>query len=214
MQSIILAPAHIHSIASIAAATSKDSMTPILEHIQITVDAGAVTALATDRYRAARVQFDLPTDEKTGEVATLEPVAIPAALLVAFSKALKAAKVGPALDVTLTVDESRVTLAHLSGVQLAGDTSAQNFPPVGRLIDGYKPGDVRDVILRPDFMADASKFMLPSDPTAAAAKLAGWGMQFSYASAHKPGPVLLSRSEGGAGTGRIQYMLQPNLKLS
>jgi len=214
MQSITLAPAHVHSIASIAVATTKESVTPILEHVQIEVTAGALTAIATDRYRVVRVQFDLPADEKTGEVANLEPVAIPATLLVAFSKALKAAKVTPALAVTLTVEGSRVTLAHLSGVQLAGDLSAANFPPVDRLIDGYKPGDVRDVILKPAFVADAAKFMLPSDPTPAAAKDAGWNMQFSDASKDKPGPVLLTRSEEGAGTGHIQYMLQPNLKLS
>jgi len=213
MQSITLAPAHVHSIASIATAATKESVTPILEHVQLSVAAGALTAMATDRYRVVRVQFDLPADEKTGEVATLEPVAIPAALLVAFSKALKAAKVGPALDVTLTVDEGRVTLAHVSGVQLAGDLSLANFPPVGRLIDGYKPGDVRDVILKPAFMADASKFMLPSDPTPAAAKDAGWNMRFSDAGKDKPGPVMLSRSGYGA-TDRIEYMVQPNLNRS
>ena len=209
MQSITLAPAHVHSIASAAAATSKDKMTPVLEHIEVSVAAGILTATATDCRRVARIRF------ATGdEAAELEPTAISAALLVAFSKALKAAKVVSIKDLsTLTVNDGRVALEHESGIRLGGDVSTQNFPPVGRLIDGYVSSDPRDVYLTPLLIADAAKLSLPADTRPNDAKEAVWFVQFSDSGSSKPGPVLMTREDANPqNIDRIEYMVQPNLQ--
>lgn len=211
MQSITLAPAHVHSIASAVVACGKNDQTPVLAYVQVSAGAGLVSAVATDRYRVVRIQFNLGANESTGAVADLEPVIIDHALLTAFARDLKAAKVGPGLDVTLTVDEGSVTLAHAGGLQRRAEVPTYNFPPAHRLIEDYKASDVRAVLLKPSFIADAAKLSLPSDPTAAFTKDAPWSFQVSDSSGSKPGPVLLSRAEpAGIGSGRIDYMVQPN----
>jgi hypothetical protein len=207
MQSITLSPAHVHSIASAATATAKRDNTVLLEGVQLSVSAGVVTALATDRYRVARITF--ATESAAAE---LEPVTISGALLAAFAKSLKTAKVMSKADaVTLTIDGGRVVLAHESGLQLAGEIYIGNFPPVGRLIDGYKVGDVRDVYLKPAFVADAAKLSLPGDTKPADAKEAAWLVRFSDSGSSKPGPVLMTRrGVATQSSGSIEYMVQPN----
>lgn len=201
---ITLSADELYSIASAAIAASKEDTTPILMAVQVRVENGTLTAVATDRYRVARITFPVE-----GELA---PVTIPRGLLERFTKALKASKTRMAV-VTLSVEDTIVTLSEsLTGLTMRDSVVYGQYPPVERLIPTEESqfGECESINLNPAYAFDMSKLLHPS-LTASDYKNGAPRMRFSKVdNPSRPGPVLFDRTIQD-GQGSLEYLLQPNL---
>lgn len=191
------------AIASLSGATSADKFTPILSAIQVTVTPETVTAVATDRYIAARLTTPLEdvahTVSDTGSTFYLNAT---------DATMLSKLKVGGMLtwndetrEVTAELDNnSRFTLYAVPG----------NYPAVERLI----PNDTAEhdipagVGLNPATFAKLAKFSLPGEKAADLKKAAyRLGIE-KLTDSRKSGPIVATRNGGGS---YLTVLVQPNL---
>lgn len=191
------------AIASLSGATSTDKFSPILSVIKVTLTPETVTAVATDRYIAARLTTPL------GDVThTVSDAGSTFYLNAADATMLAKLKTGGMLtwndetrEVTAEMDNhSRFTLHAVDG----------NYPPVERLI----PSDTADhdipagVGLNPTTFAKLAKFSLPGEK---AADLKGVAYRLGIeklTDSRKSGPIVATRSGGGS---YLTVIVQPNL---
>lgn len=193
----------IAAIASLAAATGTDKITPILSVIKITVTPETVTAVATDRYIAARLTTPLGdvahTTTDTGSTFYLN--AADATRLAKLKTSGMFTWDDETREVTAETDNhSRFTLTALNG----------NYPPIERLI----PSDAAEydipagVGLNPTTFAKLAKFALPGE-TPAELKRAAYRLGIEkLTDSGKSGPIVATRSGGGS---YLTVIVQPNL---
>lgn len=191
------------AIASLSAATSTDTFTPILSAIKVTVTPETVTAVATDRYIAARLTTPL------GDVVhTVSDTGSTFYLNAADATMLAKLKTGGMFtwdeerrEVTSEMDNlARFTLHAVEG----------NYPNVERLI----PSDTAEhdipagVGLNPSTFARLAKFALPGEK-AAELKRAAYRLGIEkLTDSRKSGPIVATRSGGGS---YLTVIVQPNL---
>lgn len=228
ISTIHLTADQIASIASVAVAASRDDITPVITAVRLSAEDGRVEAVATDRYRIARVQFALATEEEEHPQSDIDGVSIPAKLLTDFVKSVRALKLRTVgLTVTLAYDAGNpdalgmdkgalITLTYSGMVTMSAAPVYGNYPPVKRLIpaeDGL--GEASMLALRMDWLADAAKLSLPGD-SRAKNETAVYRAQFVRTdNPNKPGPVLFTRKAGREDLAPFaQYMVQPNLILN
>lgn len=203
MTTAYLPASTLAAIASLSAATSADKFTPILSVIKVTLTPETVTAVATDRYIAARLTTPL------GEVThTVSDTGSTFYLNAADATMLSKLKAGGMLtwndethEVTAEMDNhSRFTLHAVDG----------NYPPVERLIpDESADHDIpAGVGLNPTIFAKLAKFSLPGEKPAELKKAAYQLGIKNVTDSHKSGPIVATRSGGGS---YLTVIVQPNL---
>jgi len=196
---ITLTREQFRSLASLATLTSSNDVAAVLSVIKVTITAGQLEAVATDRYRLGRVQFPVTAEDTEFK--------LEAKTLKAFIATAKK----HAGDVTLVVEDDGVLVAAGGSQILIGDSSrGGTFPPVERLITNWAeattPG-VPELGLDLGFLADIKNVYAPSDP---------WkidphrGLQFKFATGEngKPCPVLITDDYG-----TLDILIQPKMKL-
>lgn len=203
MTTAYLPASTLTAIASLSGATSTDTFTPILSTIKVTLTPETVTAVATDRYIAARLTTPL------GDVAhTVSDAGSTFYLNAADATMLAKLKTGGMLtwndetrEVTAEMDNhSRFTLHAVDG----------NYFSVERLI----PNDTAEhdipagVGLNPTIFAKLAKFSLPGEKPAELKKAAyRLGIE-KLTDSLKSGPIVATRSGGGS---FLTVLVQPNL---
>lgn len=205
MTTAYLPASTLAAIASLSAATSADKFTPILSVIKVTMTPETITAVATDRYIAARLTTPL------GEVAhTVSDTGSTFYLNATDATMLAKLKTGGMLtwndevrEVTAEMDnDSRFTLHAVDG----------NYPSVERLIpDESAECDIpAGVGLSPTTFAKLAKFSLPGE-NAADLKKAAYRLGIEKITATgKSGPIVATRGGGGSS---LTVIVQPNLIL-
>ena len=203
MTTAYLPASTLTAIASLSAATSTDKFTPILSVIKVTVTPETITAVATDRYIAARLTSPL------GDVAhTVSDTGSTFYLNAADAIMLAKLKTGGMFtwneetrEVTAEMDnDSRFTLHAVNG----------NYPPVERLI----PSDTAEcdipagVGINPTVFAKLAKFALPGEKPAELKQAAYRLGVEKLTDSHKSGPIVASRSGSGS---CLTVLVQPNL---
>lgn len=193
----------ITAIASLSAATSSDKITPVLSVIKVTVTPETVTAIATDRYIAARLTTPL------GDVAhTVSDTGSTFYINAADATMLSKLKAGGMFtwndetrEVTAEMDnDSRFTLYAVKG----------NYPAVERLI----PSDTAEcdisagVGLNPTIFAKLAKFALPGEKPAQLKQAAYRLGVEKLTDSGKSGPIVATRSGGGS---YLTVIVQPTL---
>lgn len=203
MTTAYLPASTLAAIASLSGATSTDKITPILSVIKVTLTPETVTAVATDRYIAARLTTPL------GDVAhTVSDTGSTFYLNAADATMLAKLKTGGMFtwneetrEVTAEMDNhARFTLHAVDG----------NYPPVERLI----PNESADhdipagVGLNPTTFAKLAKFALPGEKAADLKKAAyRLGIE-KLTDSRKSGPIVATRSGSGS---YLTVIVQPNL---
>ena len=193
MTTAYLPASTLAAIASLSGATSTDTFTPILSAIKVTVTPETVTAVATDRYIAARLTTPL------GDVAhTVSDVGSTFYLNAADATMLAKLKAGGMFtwndetrEVTAEMDNhARFTLHAVDG----------DYPSVERLIpDESAECDIpAGVGLNTTIFAKLAKFALPGEKPAdlkQAAYRLGMG---ELTDSRKSGPIVATRGGGGS----------------
>lgn len=203
MTTAYLPASTLAAIASLSGATSADKFTPILSAIKVTVTPETVTAVATDRYIAARLTTPL------GEVAhTVSDTGSTFYLNAADATMLAKLKTGGMFtwndetrEVTAEMDNnSRFTLHAVDG----------NYPSVERLIPNESAEcDIpAGVGLNPTIFAKLAKFALPGEKAADLKKAAYRLGMGDLTDSRKSGPIVATRSGGGS---YLTVIVQPSL---
>ena len=203
MTTAYLLASTLTAIASLSGATSTDKFTPILTAISVTVTPETVTAVATDRYIAARLTTPLCDVAHTVSDAgsTFYLNAADATMLAKLKDGGMLTWNDETREVTAEMDNgSRFTLRAVNG----------DYPPVERLI----PSDTADhdipagVGLNPATFAKLAKFSLPGEKAAELKKAAyRLGIE-KLTDSRKSGPIVATRSYGDS---YLTVIVQPNL---
>lgn len=220
MTKIMFTPEEFRAVASVGVAASSDDVTPIISAVQISVtDAGEVTAVATDRYRIARVIFTPKMDEAV--IGGEDSININAKELTKFWNGIKAVAIKSHMPVILTFQEdedytdSKTYSLEYDGSRVENRSVRGNYPPVGKLMADYdidKCEGVPNVALNPNFLADMVKFYHPRDDKRINMKHVVWQFRFKQTDSSKPGPVYITRGSGNTDA-TLDYLVQPNLLL-
>lgn len=211
-----LTAGQIESLASLAKAVAKpaDPMTPILQNLHLSRDGDQLVAIATDRYIAAEVRFNLDVadwDQGPEEILLGADSAIRALALTKASRM-------PAAHFTITRVEGdgfhTIEVRDLYEPTIIADREVTgNFPPVARLFPGpdVEMGATPRTALNLSFLARVGQILLPGERTAGLKSVA-WTMASSpVENAAKPGPVLFTRGGAGSGSGSsARVLVQPN----
>ena len=203
MTTAYLPASTLAAIASLSGATSTDTFTPILSAIKVTVTPETVTAIATDRYIAARLTTPLGdvthTVSDTGSTFYLN--ATDATMLAKLKTGGMLTWNDETREVTAEMDNhSRFTLHAVDG----------HYPSVERLIPNESAEcDIpAGVGLNPTTFAKLAKFSLPGEKPAdlkhAAYRL---GIE-KLTGSHKSGPIVATRSGVGS---YLTVLVQPNI---
>lgn len=194
MVTFFLSPAQISSVASLAAAASRDKLVPILGTVKITATPSTVTAIATDRYLAARLTFPL------GDTAhTIPEDGVTLLMSVESLATLAKSKAGYML--TVEGDDAPAVRIIAESASDAGATFTfqaphGNFPPVERLIpteasDDDIPAGIR---ITSGLFAQLAKLRLPGEKPAEATNSA-YAIGYPGAkSQHSQSPLVASRT--------------------
>lgn len=207
MTTFNLTNAQLIAIASLANAGTRDSYTPILGGIQLTVTPSKVTATATDRYVVAELSFPLGKTEHTIPDEGIG-IVIDSPNLVALAKE----KCG--FTFTFTQDEGSYPITaegDAYGIVRTFPSMAGNFPPAARLFYEDATDDLPNgIVLNLAYLGRLSKLILPGEKSAAAAGKNPWTMSYHNSQSHKHAPVMLTRENG---MGSYRALIQPNLKV-
>lgn len=203
MTTAYLPASTLAAIASLSGATSADKFTPILTAIKVTLTPETVTAVATDRYIAARLATPL------GDVVhTVSYAGSTFYLNAADATMLAKLKTG---GMFTWDDETReVTAEMVNGSRFTLHAVDGNYPPVERLI----PSDTADhdipagVGLNPTVFAKLAKFSLPGEKAAELKKAAYRLGVEKLTDSRKSGPIVATRNGGGS---HLTVIVQPNL---
>ena len=206
MTTAYLLASTLTAIASLSGATSADKFTPILSVIKVTLTPETVTAVATDRYIAARLTTPLcdvaHTVSDTGSTFYLN--AADATMLAKLKDGGMLTWNDETREVTAEMDNgSRFTLRAVNG----------DYPPVERLIpDESADHDIpAGVGLNPTTFAKLAKFALPGEKPAELKKAAyRLGIE-KLTDSRKSGPIVATRSYCGS---HLTVIVQPNLILT
>lgn len=222
MTKIMFTPEEFRSVASVGVAASSDDVTPIINTVNISVsEAGEVTAVATDRYRIARVIFTPKVDEAV--IGGEDSITINAKELSKFWAGIKVNALKSHMPVVLEIvgdDENFVTspkkyILEYDGSRVENFGIRGNYPPVAKLMTGYEENDcagVPAVSLNPNFLGDMVKMYHPRDEKKINMKNVAWQFRFKATDSKKPGPVYITRGSDIAGA-TLDYLVQPNLLL-
>lgn len=205
MVTFFLSSAQIASVASLAAAASSEKLTPILSAVKISVTPSTVTAIASDRYVAARLTFPL------GD--TVHTIPEDGAIFLMSVEALAAlAKTKAGYMLTSEGDDTpavRVTAESDAGDTFTFQAPFGNFPPIERLIPAEDPdSDIpAGIRITARHLAQLAKLRLPGEKPAEAAN-SGYAIGYPGGrSQHAQSPLVASRS---AGEGELLVLLQPH----
>lgn len=218
MTKIMFTPEEFRSVASVGVVASSDDVSPIITTVQVTVEAGQVTAIATDRYRIARSIFTPQREDAV--VGGDNEINIPAKELTKFWSGIKTTAIKRNLPVSLTIVDDEDTngkkfVLEYDGARVENFGVKGNYPPVSRLMVGYDEGEcdgVPAVSLNPNFLADMVKMFHPRDDNRINMKYVAWQFRFKKTESSKPGPVYITRGSGNDGA-VLDYLVQPNLLL-
>lgn len=220
MTKIMFKPEEFRSVASVGVAASTDDVTPIINAVNISVtNAGEVTAVATDRYRIARVIFTPKMDEAV--IGGEDSITINAKDLTKFWNGIKAVAIKSHMPVILFIEEdlqypsSKIYTLEYDGTRVQGRSVLGSYPPVEKLMTGYDLDDcagVPAVALKPSFLGDLVKFYHPRDENRIKMSDIAWQFRFKQTDSNKPGPVYITRGSDIAGA-TLDYLVQPNLLL-
>jgi DNA polymerase III sliding clamp (beta) subunit (PCNA family) len=197
------------AIASVGACAATEDVTPIIMTVHITVEGGKLTAVSTDRYRLARLQFPVDAPDFSAT--------INAKWLAGFYASVKKIKSGRDMANELTLEGTSITLSNV----LAQTTQSSHvvygqFPPIGRLIPEWsdEPVEYAPLNLRAELLMALTKLTLPEDAGLTPAKRFNvWRMQTTPRVEGKlTQPVLFTqRSKDTLST--LEFLIQPNLLL-
>jgi hypothetical protein len=215
------------SIVSVGVVSSTDDVTPIICATNISFsEQGEVTAMATDRYRIARVQF---TPLKLGEADVSkgeDSVTINTKELAKFWATVKTDVMRGGFWITLETESfagspDMYTLSCAStGITVKGMEVYGNYPSVGKLMEGYSEEEatgVPSVGLNPNFLGDLAKMHHPRDFAKINMKFIAWTFRFKATApdegSRKRNPVYVTREaeNGGATSARLDYLVQPSM---
>ena len=220
MTKIMFTPEEFRSVASVGVVASSDDVTPIINAVNISVtDAGEVTAVATDRYRIARVIFTPKMDEAV--IGGEDSLTINAKELTKFWNNIKAVAIKSHMPIILDIQEdedytdSKTYSIEYDGSRVENRSVRGNFPPVERLMTDYaveQCDGVPAVSLNPNFLGDMVKMYHPRDDKRINMKQVAWQFRFKQTDSKKPGPVYITRGSDIAGA-TLDYLVQPNLLL-
>lgn len=221
MTKIFFTPEEFRAVVSVGVAASSDDVTPIISAVHISVtDAGEVTAVATDRYRIARVIFTPKTDEAV--IGGEDSITINAKELSKFWAGIKVNALKSYAPIILDIvtepseygDNKKFVLEYLSS-RVENVATKGNYPPVERLMVDYQVeqcAGVPAVSLNPNFLGDMVKMYHPRDDRKINMKNVAWQFRFKATDSKKPGPVYITRGSDIAGA-TLDYLVQPNLLL-
>lgn len=203
---ITFTPSQFRAIASAVTAASTDDVTPVIEQLQFSVDAGVIRVAATDRYRVSLVTFPVETDY-TGEF-LLEAKAIKAFAMTA-KKETKPGYGKEAADVVFTVDDDGVTVSAGNASVFMRYYTVGNFPPVARLIEPLRENanGVSQISFDVGFLADIAKLYSPAEAWKLD-KNRQFDFSFATTESGKAAPLYARNGELG---NCIEYILQPRL---
>lgn len=219
MTKIMFTPEEFRAVASVGVAASSDDVTPIINTVQVTASGGEVTAIATDRYRIARVIF---TPKMDNEEMVDDDINIHAKELTKFWAGIKATAIKSHMPIILTIiteegeyGDTKKYVLEYDGSRVENFGVKGNYPPVAKLMAGYDEEDcagVPAVSLNPNFLADMVKMYHPRDENRINMKHVAWQFRFKATDSKKPGPVYITRG-GDIGGAKLDYLVQPNLLL-
>lgn len=204
---IALTNDQLGAIASVGSCASTEGVTPIIEAIHVTVQNCILTAVSTDRYRIARLQFPV---ESNDFAATIN-----AKWLASFYASVKKMKSGRDMANELTIEGTAVTLSNvLSQMTVSTHMVYGQYPEVGRLIPEWSeaPVEYAPLGLRAELLVALTKLTLPGEASLTPAKRSGiWRMQHTTPAVEGKGmPVLFTqRSKDERST--LEFLIQPNL---
>lgn len=205
MTTFYLSAPQLAALATLTHAGSKDTMTPILSAVNITATPATVTALASDRYIAARATFPL------GDTAHTLPDDGVTLIVNGFDlTALAKEKVGFMLTVS---DDGRTVTAEgdAYGVKREFLTATGNFPPIGRLFPDETPDDIPGgVLVSMALLGRLAKLTLPGERPVDAAK-APYALTYRDLDNgnKRRAPILAAREHRGAS---LAVLVQPNMR--
>ena len=221
MTKIMFTPEEFRAVASVGVAASSDDVTPIINAVNISVsETGEVTAVATDRYRIARVIFTPKMDEAV--IGGEDSLTINAKELTKFWNGIKATALKSHLPVIMTIiteegeySNTKKYVLEYDGSRVENFGIKGNYPPVEKLMSGYDLDDcagVPAVALKPSFLGDLAKMYHPRDDNRIKMSDVAWQFRFKQTDSKKPGPVYITRGSDIAGA-TLDYLVQPNLLL-
>lgn len=197
----------IASIESLAVASAKDDIAPVLSKVCVFRDGNSMVAMATDRYMALKgtytdgVAFDGWED---GDELTFDAKSLRSFRMHAMQPRYNLQPV-----VIKRVDDSVYgEMDDGTRFELDNNLSRSNkFPPVHRLFTfDREPDGVPGMGLRPDFVGKLAK-VLP--PEMRPDKERVWSFQFRGTESGKPGPVYANYSH--ADDYKLEALIQPAL---
>lgn len=210
MTTFTLSADTVRSLATLTNAASTDSVTPVIQAIQLTVTPSSWIAVATDRYVVAELTGDMGDWVHT---LPAEPfsVLIKATDLADFAKRMGARAERP-VNLTVTDDGTELEMNNWD-VRAIYRTISGNYPPVERLFpDADKLTDMGALAFAPDMLARLGKIYTPLDMSMAAKHRRELPVHLQFTeSSGKPGPVLITRGLKAVG---YRALLQPRLILN
>lgn len=215
MLTFTLTPAQVASINSVGlAAASKNDVTAVICSVKITITPGEVpslSAIATDRYVAARTTFTVNPD--TFECDGNEPVSVVLSTT-ALADVVRLSKLRGLRSLLATVDDGGnvVFNNYKSKIVVAGMNV--NYPPVEKLLPdttelATEHALPASVCLDLSLLARLAKLTHPEDGRRAAPAFLMSSAHAPGANPDKPGPIYLTRA-GGA----LVALIQPTLMLN
>lgn len=163
--------------AAIAAHSKADL--PALNCVNLSLNSGILTAVATDRYRLIYGEVTLERESES-EGASLDPVSIPLADIKRITAAIKAVPKRELGRATLSLNRAGDILTVSINAGEGGSNlvinlyTGQKFPPFKQLFEG-EPVPVSELQLNADYLASFAKV-----PTS------GGGQQFTFTGDRKP----------------------------
>lgn len=213
MARITLSPAQLLSLSTAFHAASTEDITPSITAIRLYRDGSDIVAIATDRYRVARIRLALHDAADEDLQSPDFDVLVHAKTFEATARAaVKGSSIRDRVrvfSVSLELENDTFTIVSEFGSMRATVRTIKGmFPPVERLIPGAEllVGDCSPVSLKPAFLATIAKLTIPELDT----RNAAWLMERQADEGNKPKPVLFSFENEH---GRAEYMIQPNLRL-
>ena len=196
MQKITLTAANAVALASLVTMTAKDKIPAQLTEIEITLTAGQITALSTDRFCAAR--YRCPGDGVDGSMR----ITAAGAKWIQTNVKPKNKHHTPAPVVFEYDTDTRAFWISQDGMSMSGNWDASKYPDLNTLFDGWTAADnAQPVNLRAEFVARLAKFV------DAFKKVELWVFELGQdriGRAERPGPVR-------ARSGGFSVLVMPNL---
>ena len=177
---------------AVFAGNERETYTPALTVISVQIALGTITAIATDRYCAAKLELHGYTEDLLAGF-YLSPAAVK------FITGLKSERYNTA-GIEIAIEDGNLTLSY-AGSSYSERMFDGKYPAVNTLFDGLVAGPVSELALKPTFIGKLAK-LVGSDGK----KLDGaWKFTFHEAvNPNRPSPVVASNSA-------YAVIIQPNI---